>query len=179
MLSHVLMFAVQVFVLGLKQYEYHQLAQALFWVVFLNYLIRIFYANYVFKIHWDLIIKKEFKCGNIIMISSITDSRTIKGQFSYAVSKGGLTRMTEVMALEAAKFNIRVNALAPGYFLTDLSRLLLESPMSEEFKKGIPMRRFGEFPELDGPLLLLASDASQYMTGSVVVVDGGHICSSL
>ena len=60
-----------------------------------------------------------------------------------------------------------------------LSRLLLESPMSEEFKKGIPMRRFGEFPELDGPLLLLASDASQYMTGSVVVVDGGHICSSL
>ena len=87
--------------------------------------------------------------------------------------------MTEVMALEAAKFNIRVNALAPGYFLTDLSRLLLESSMSKEFEKGIPMRRYGEFPELDGPLLLLASDASRYMTGSVVVVDGGHICSSL
>ena len=131
------------------------------------------------KIYTDLVIKKEFPSGNIIMISSITDSRTIKGQFSYAVSKGGLTRMTEVMALEAAKFNIRVNALAPGYFLTDLSRLLLESQMSEEFKRGIPMRRFGEFPELDGPLLLLASDASRYMTGSVVVVDGGHICSSL
>ena len=131
------------------------------------------------KIYTNLIIKKEFSSGNIIMISSITDSRTIKGQFSYAVSKGGLTRMTEVMALEAAKFNIRVNALAPGYFLTDLSRLLLESPISKEFKKGIPMRRYGEFPELDGPLLLLASDASRYMTGSVVVVDGGHICSSL
>ena len=131
------------------------------------------------KIYTNLIIKKEFSSGNIIMISSITDSRTIKGQFSYAVSKGGLTRMTEVMALEAAKFNIRVNALAPGYFPTDLSRLLLESPMSKEFKKGIPMRRYGEFPELDGPLLLLASDASRYMTGSVVVVDGGHICSSL
>ena len=113
------------------------------------------------------------------MVSSITDSRTIKGQFSYAVSKGGMTRMTEVMALEAAKFNIRVNALAPGYFLTDLSRLLLESDIADEFTKGIPMRRTGQFPDLDGPLLLLASDASRYMTGSILVVDGGHICASL
>ena len=87
--------------------------------------------------------------------------------------------MTEVMALEAAKFNIRVNALAPGYFLTDLSRLLLESDLADEFIKGIPMRRTGEFPDLDGPLLLLASDASRYMTGSILVVDGGHICASL
>ena len=51
--------------------------------------------------------------------------------------------------------------------------------MSEDFVKGIPMRRVGEFPDLDGPLLLLASDASRYMTGSVLVVDGGHICASL
>ncbi len=117
--------------------------------------------------------------GNIVNISSITDRRTIKGQFPYAVSKGALTRMTEVMALEAAKYRIRVNALAPGYFLTDVSRLLLESEQAPDFMKGIPMRRFGEFDDLDGPLLLLASDASRYMTGSVLVVDGGHVCASL
>ena len=117
--------------------------------------------------------------GNIINISSITDRRTIKGQFPYAVSKGALSRMTEVMALEAAKHGIRVNALAPGYVLTDVSRLLLESERSAEFVKGIPMRRYGEFADLDGPLLLLASDASAYMTGSIVVVDGGHVCASL
>ena len=117
--------------------------------------------------------------GNIINISSITDRRTIKGQFPYAVSKGALSRMTEVMALEAAKHGIRVNALAPGYVLTDVSRLLLESERSAEFVKGIPMRRYGEFADLDGPLLLLASDASAYMTGSILVVDGGHVCASL
>ncbi|MEM7003567.1 MAG: SDR family NAD(P)-dependent oxidoreductase [Pseudomonadota bacterium] len=117
--------------------------------------------------------------GNILMISSITDTRTIKGQFPYAVSKGALTRMTEVMALEAARYNIRVNALAPGYILTDVSRLLLESDQSDAFMKGIPMRRYGEFDDLDGPILLLASDASKYMTGSVLTVDGGHVCASL
>jgi NAD(P)-dependent dehydrogenase (short-subunit alcohol dehydrogenase family) len=117
--------------------------------------------------------------GNIIMISSITDTRTIKGQFPYAVSKGALSRMTEVMALEAARYNIRVNALAPGYILTDVSRILLESETAPEFVKSIPMRRFGEFEDLDGPILLLASDASNYMTGSILTVDGGHICASL
>jgi len=131
------------------------------------------------KRYTERVLEHKQQSGNIIMVSSITDSRTIKGQFSYAVSKGGMTRMTEVMALEAAKFNIRVNALAPGYFLTDLSRLLLESDIADEFIKGIPMRRTGEFPDLDGPLLLLASDASRYMTGSILVVDGGHICASL
>ena len=117
--------------------------------------------------------------GNIVMVSSITDRRTIKGQFPYAVSKGAMTRMTEVMALEAARYGIRVNALAPGYILTDVSRVLLESNQSDTFMKGIPMRRYGEFDDLDGPLLLLASDASRYMTGSVLTVDGGHVCASL
>ena len=133
----------------------------------------------VSKLYTERVMSHQQEAGNVIMVSSITDSRTIKGQFSYAVSKGGMSRMTEVMALEAAKFNIRVNALAPGYFLTDLSRLLLESNIADEFTKGIPMRRTGEFPDLDGPLLLLASDASRYMTGSILVVDGGHICASL
>ncbi|HKI73585.1 MAG TPA: SDR family NAD(P)-dependent oxidoreductase [Pseudomonadales bacterium] len=117
--------------------------------------------------------------GNIINIASITAYRTIKGQFPYAVSKAGMVKATEIMALEGAKFGIRVNALAPGYILTDVSRLLLESDRAETFEKGIPMRRFGQFDDLDGPLLLLASDASKYMTGSVIVVDGGHICAEL
>ena len=117
--------------------------------------------------------------GNIVNVGSISAIRTIKGQFPYAVSKAGLHKATEVLALEAAKLGIRVNTLAPGYILTDVSRVLLESPGSDEFRKGIPQRRYGEFDDLDGPLLLLASDASTYMTGSTIVVDGGHLCSSL
>jgi len=131
------------------------------------------------KLYTLRVVANEQREGNIINVSSITDRRTIKGQFPYAVSKGGLTRMTEVLALEAPRYGIRVNALAPGYILTDVSRLLLESEQAPEFMKGIPMRRFGEFEDLDGPLLLLASDASRYMNGSVVVVDGGHVCASL
>ncbi len=127
----------------------------------------------------ERVLANELGGGNIINVSSITDTRTIKGQFPYAVSKGGLTRMTEVLALEAPKYGIRVNALAPGYILTDVSRLLLESEQSPEFMKGIPLRRYGEFDDLDGPILLLASDASRYMNGSILVVDGGHICASL
>jgi NAD(P)-dependent dehydrogenase (short-subunit alcohol dehydrogenase family) len=88
-------------------------------------------------------------------------------------------KATEVMALEGAKIGLRVNALAPGYILTDVSRILLESDRSAAFVKGIPMRRYGEFEDLDGPLLLLASDGSRYMTGSTIVVDGGHICGEL
>lgn len=117
--------------------------------------------------------------GNIINISSITDTRSVKGQFPYAISKAGMTRMTELLALEAPRFGIRANALAPGYILTDVSRILLESERAPTFMKGIPLRRFGEFEDLDGPILLLASDASRYMNGSVVAVDGGHVCASL
>ena len=117
--------------------------------------------------------------GNIVNIASITAFRTIKGQFPYAVSKAALVKATEVMALEGARYGVRVNALAPGYILTDVSRVLLESERSESFVKGIPMRRYGEFDDLNGPLLLLASDASRYMTGSTLVVDGGHLCAEL
>ncbi len=131
------------------------------------------------KAYTERVVANGQQSGNVVMVSSITDRRTIKGQFPYAVSKGGMTRMTEVMALEAARYRIRVNALAPGYILTDVSRVLLESEAAPDFMKGIPMRRFGQFEDLDGPLLLLASDASSYMTGSVLTVDGGHVCASL
>ena len=95
------------------------------------------------------------------------------------MSKAALVKATEVIALEGARYGIRCNALAPGYILTDVSKLLLESDSSDSFRKQIPMRRYGEFHDLDGPLLLLASDASSYMTGSTIVVDGGHIISEL
>ena len=117
--------------------------------------------------------------GVIVNLSSITAERGTKGIFPYAVSKAALNRATEVMALEGAKHNVRVNALAPGYIYTNVSKDLLDSDVADEFIKGIPQRRLGEFTDLDGPLLLLASDASSYMTGSVVVVDGGHLCRSL
>jgi NAD(P)-dependent dehydrogenase (short-subunit alcohol dehydrogenase family) len=115
----------------------------------------------------------------VVNISSITSERTTKGIFPYAVSKAGVNQATRVMALEGAKHNIRVNALAPGYIYTNVSRALLDSDIAPEFVKRIPQRRLGEFTDLDGPLLLLASDASRYMTGSIVVVDGGHMVSSL
>ncbi len=131
------------------------------------------------KLYSERVIASTQAAGNIINIASITAFRTIKGQFPYAVSKAALVQATKVMALEGAKSGIRVNALAPGYVHTDVSRVLLDSPRSDSFVKGIPMRRYGEFEDLDGPLLLLASDASRYMTGSVLVVDGGHICAEL
>ena len=131
------------------------------------------------KMYTEAVIKNAQTEGNIINVASITAYRTIKGQFPYAVSKAALVKATEIMALEGARYGIRVNSLAPGYILTDVSRVLLESERSETFVKGIPMRRYGEFEDLDGPLLLLASDGSRYMTGSTLVVDGGHLVSEL
>lgn len=131
------------------------------------------------KMYTEAVTGKGWGGGNIVNVASITAFRTIKGQFPYAVSKAALVKATEIMALESAKFGIRINALAPGYILTDVSRTLLESERSDTFVKGIPMRRYGEFDDLDGPLMLLVSDASKYMTGATVVVDGGHICAEL
>ena len=131
------------------------------------------------KMYTAAVVKNTQSEGNIINVASISAFRTIKGQFPYAVSKAALVKATEIMALEGARYGIRVNSLAPGYILTDVSRVLLESERSDTFVKGIPMRRYGEFGDLDGPLLLLASDGSRYMTGSTVVVDGGHIVSEL
>ncbi len=84
------------------------------------------------------------------------------------------------MALEWARHNIRVNALAPGYFVTEINLEQLADGKVHEFaQKRVPMGRVGELPEIAGPLLLLASDAGSYMTGSIITVDGGHLCSPL
>jgi len=131
------------------------------------------------KLFTDYVGQDKARTGSIINIGSITAWRTLKGQFPYAISKAAVKKATEVMALEGARFGVRVNSLAPGYVLTDVSRVLLESERSASFMAGIPARRYGEFEDLDGPLLLLASDAASYMTGASVVVDGGHICAEL
>jgi NAD(P)-dependent dehydrogenase (short-subunit alcohol dehydrogenase family) len=117
--------------------------------------------------------------GSIINIASITGFRPGATAAAYSSSKAALIQMTKALAMEWARFGIRVNALAPGYFETDLNREFLLSDFGQTMMKRIPQRRFGVDGDLDGPLLLLASDASAYMTGSVVEVDGGHLASVL
>ena len=97
----------------------------------------------------------------------------------YSISKAGVVHATKAMALELARHGIRVNALLPGYIQTDLNRDFLDSDAGQRLRARIPSRRFGEPSDLDGPLLLLASDAGRAMSGASLVVDGGHLVSSL
>jgi NAD(P)-dependent dehydrogenase (short-subunit alcohol dehydrogenase family) len=117
--------------------------------------------------------------GSIVNIASILGLRVAGGVGPYAVSKAGVVQMTKALALEWARHKIRVNALAPGYIETELNRDFFASEAGKALIKRIPQRRLGEAKELEGPLLLLASDAGSYMTGSVIAVDGGHLVSSL
>jgi len=117
--------------------------------------------------------------GSIVNIASITGLRVAGAISAYVASKAGLIHLTRAMALELARYNIRVNALAPGYIETDINRDFFTSDAGQALIKRIPQRRIGKAEELNGPLLLLCSDASSYMTGSVLGADGGHLVSSL
>tara|TARA_R110000803_G_scaffold66587_5_gene128123 strand:+ start:1017 stop:1778 length:762 start_codon:yes stop_codon:yes gene_type:complete len=117
--------------------------------------------------------------GSIINIASITGQRTQMMSTAYCVSKAGVEHMTRNMALEMARFGVRVNAIAPGYFKTELNDSYLESEVGAQMIQRIAQRRIGELKELSGPLLLLASDAGSYMTGSTIVADGGHLLHPL
>jgi len=117
--------------------------------------------------------------GVVVNIASILGFGVSPGVMSYAVSKAAVIQMTKGLALEWARYGIRVNALAPGYFPTDLTKDFLVTPEGEAMVTRIPMRRLGKLEDLDGPLLLLASPASGYMTGSVITVDGGHLNATL
>lgn len=119
------------------------------------------------------------RTGSIVNVASILGERVAGGVAPYSISKAALIHATKAMALELARHGIRVNALMPGYISTELNREFLESPAGERLRTRIPSRRFGTPSHLDGPLLLLASDAGAHMTGSTLAVDGGHLLSSL
>ena len=113
--------------------------------------------------------------GSIINIASITAFGVLKAIAAYSASKAAVVSLTKSMALELARDRIRVNALAPGYFATELNDAFLTSDAGRRLLSRVPMERAGKLEELDGPLLLLASDAGAFMTGSVITIDGGHM----
>ena len=119
------------------------------------------------------------KGGSIVNVASILGERVAGGVAPYAISKAAVIQATKALALELARHRIRVNALLPGYVVTDLNRYFLTSPAGDKLRARIPSRRFGEMHDLDGPMLLLASDAGAAMSGSTLVVDGAHLVSSL
>jgi NAD(P)-dependent dehydrogenase (short-subunit alcohol dehydrogenase family) len=123
--------------------------------------------------------KAHGRGGSIVNIASVLGLRQIASVLPYSVSKAGVIQMTKVLALEWARYRIRVNAIAPGYFNTDINSVLWETEGGQAMIRRVPQRRLGVVTDLDGPLLLLASDASAHMTGAVLAVDGGHLVSTL
>lgn len=113
--------------------------------------------------------------GSIINMASVAAFGVLKGISAYHASKAAVVNLTRAMALELAKDRIRVNALAPGYVPTELNDAFLATDAGKRLIARVPFARVGRLDELDGPLLLLASDAGSYMTGSTIVVDGGTL----
>jgi NAD(P)-dependent dehydrogenase (short-subunit alcohol dehydrogenase family) len=124
-------------------------------------------------------LRMQRRSGSIINIASILGFRQAGNVTPYATSKAGMVQLTRSMALELARFDIRVNAIAPGYVDTEMNSEFWGTPQGAEMLKRIPQRRLGKPEELDGALLLLASNTSTYMTGTVITVDGGHLVSTL
>jgi NAD(P)-dependent dehydrogenase (short-subunit alcohol dehydrogenase family) len=112
--------------------------------------------------------------GRIINITSVLASRTIGRVPAYCAAKAGLTHLTQVLAMELARYGILVNALAPGYVETDFNRAFFQTDPGKALINRIPLKRLGQASDLDGALLFLASPASAYVTGAVLAVDGGH-----
>jgi NAD(P)-dependent dehydrogenase (short-subunit alcohol dehydrogenase family) len=115
------------------------------------------------------------KGGAIVNIASVLGIGADKGVIGYATAKAGVIQLTKNLALELAFKGIRVNAIAPGWIVTEINHEYLTTGSGAAMKRQIPMGRFGETRDLDGPLLLLVSDAGRYMTGATIVVDGGQV----
>jgi NAD(P)-dependent dehydrogenase (short-subunit alcohol dehydrogenase family) len=122
---------------------------------------------------------KARRRGRIVNIASLLALRPTRNIPSYCAAKAGLTHLTHTMAMELARKGITVNALAPGYIETDMNRGFLKSEVGQAMITRIPIGRAGEPGDLDGALLLLASDAGAYITGAVIPVDGGHAVASV
>ena len=121
----------------------------------------------------------EAREGIIVNVASILGHRVAGAVAPYAVTKAGVVQMTGALALEWARHGIRVNALCPGYIGTDINAGFFETEAGRAMLKRVPMRRLGRPEDLDGAFLLLATDASAWMTGASIAVDGGHLVSSL
>ena len=117
--------------------------------------------------------------GAIVNIASILALRQAGRVTAYAVAKAGLVQMTKQLALEWARYGIRVNALAPGYVETDFNRDFFKTEKGQEMIRRIPTRRLTRMEDLAEPLLLLAGDGGASITGVVLPVDSGHLLSSL
>jgi 3-oxoacyl-[acyl-carrier protein] reductase len=115
------------------------------------------------------------KPGAIVNIASVLGFGVSKGTAAYAVAKAAVVQTTKALSVELAFRGVRVNAIAPGWFVTEINDTYLESEAGQALKREIPMGRFGNAGDLDGTLLLLVSDAGAYMTGSTVIVDGGQV----
>ncbi len=113
--------------------------------------------------------------GAIINIASVLGFGVSKGTIAYATAKAGVVQMTKALGLELAFKGVRVNAIAPGWFVTDINRDYLASEHGKKLTREIPVGRFGQDGDLDGALLLLASDAGGYITGATIVCDGGQM----
>ena len=117
---------------------------------------------------------KASRPGNIINVSSMTGVTALERLGVYGASKAGIHQYTRVMALEWADRNVRVNAIAPGWVETDFTTELFASRWGEKLRNEVPMSRFATVDDLTGLVLYLASDASAYMTGAVIPIDGGR-----
>ena len=123
---------------------------------------------------------KEGKGGSIVNIASILGERVGTGLSHYCAAKAGVLQLTKALALEFARYDIRVNAIAPGYFQTEMNDSFFTSEKGQAYiKAAVPMRKLGQLEQLNGPLLLLTSAAGSFMTGATLAVDGGHLVSSL
>ncbi|MEI9803600.1 MAG: glucose 1-dehydrogenase [Pseudolabrys sp.] len=113
--------------------------------------------------------------GSIVNIASVLGLGVAKGSAAYATAKAGVIQITKVLSVELAFKGVRVNAIAPGWFVTEMNDDYLMSEAGAAIKREIPMGRFGKDGDLDGALLLLASDAGSYITGATIVADGGQV----
>jgi len=113
--------------------------------------------------------------GSVVNIASVLGLAVSKGAVAYATAKAGVVQVTRALAVELAFKGVRVNAIAPGWFVTEMNDDYLAGEAGAAIKREIPMGRFGNAGDLDGALLLLASDAGSYITGATIVVDGGQV----